>query len=107
AGDTVDLTCALIGQEKERAVLLNRTTESPSELVVLQDAPGLTELVALPQVCIQRIVPEKLEGRSVVIVATGFCDDVDACASLTAVFGIVESGLNFELLDRVGRRDRN
>src|SRR4029077_10828161 len=56
---------------------------------------------------IKYLVAEKLENRPVESIAAGFCNHADVGTTIAPIACIIESCLDFELLDAVGVGNRN
>ena len=99
-------TCALIRDEEERFVLLDRTTDRSAEGVAPERGTLDTGRFQERVVGVQRIVPKIAVDDAVEGVRAAPGDDLNVRPSRTAEGGVVERGLHLELLDALRRRYR-
>src|SRR5258708_2535207 len=71
------LDCSLIRSEDEQLVLLDRTADHSSKLVLIEHSLRLARQVQEEVIGVQSRIPEKLEGGSVDSISAGFGHDVD------------------------------
>src|SRR5580704_7469793 len=91
--NSVTLTGSLVAAKEEQFILLNGSAERAAELVLLQHllsrfAGGIVAVVE-EIVRVQIAVAEEFKQRSMEVVGAGLGDNVDICAGVTPVTGVI------------------
>ncbi len=89
---------ALVGDEDERPVAPQWAARRAAELMPLERRHGIGEEVAR----VQRLVTQELEHCAVKFVRSRFGDGVHQRAGVASFLGAIRTGLQTELLERVG-----
>src|SRR5262249_26455997 len=96
---------SLVAAEEEELVLLDGTAQHAAKLILIQDLfrGGTGRVVAIVKevVGVEDRVAQELERAPVVLIRSGFGDDVNIGPRVSSVAGVISRRLNFELLDRV------
>src|SRR5580698_316314 len=98
----------LVGDKEKQFVLFDWSPNYAAVLILIQDALFIwftrhnLRVFDEEVVCVENRISKKFKGGTVEIIASGFSNDVHACAGIPTVPGVVLRSLNFELLNRVG-----
>ena len=92
---------SVIADEEEQLVALDRSTESPAELVEMVRAFPCPGSVVDQRIGIQTFVPVKLECSSVEFIGATAGDDVDHAPAGAADLGWERTGIHLKFLDRI------
>src|SRR5580698_8881391 len=109
AGHDVDLRLrhakakTLIGSEEEEFVVLQRTAEDTSEIILFFGEARQALIVVEPVVGVEDLVAQVLECGSMGAVGAAASDDRKLCTRCAAVLGIEGVGLNLVLLHVIHR----
>src|SRR6202035_4598189 len=99
-GNTLVKPVPFVRSKDKRFVLLDRTTECGSELILLVWRHRIIE----EALRVQHIVPQEFIEIAVHRICPGFCDDVDYRTGVTAVLGIKCVCDHPEFFDGIGGR---
>lgn len=106
AADSIGLLRPLIGAEEKQLLALDRPSEGSPELILPHNRLRLSRPVEEKIIRIQRLVPEKLEERTVKLIGSALGNDIDVGPCVSPAGSIRLSRLNLEFPDGVGIGNR-
>ena len=105
----IDLPGPLIRREEEKLVLLDRTANDPSELVLVQNLPRVVGnavdrlgLTAEEIIGIESGISKELKRGAMELIGAGLGDHIHVGSRIPSVARIEHRSLNLEFLNRVG-----